>query len=178
MKGRRQAHDNERVSSALWQHLVRCGASWCARWQVTTGDVGDGCAEDARIEEVAAESVDQRSQKQRVSHRPGKRRRGGRRYYTWAERWGGSANLAAWRCRGCWTQTMPAKPRHGRATACAPTPALRSWLRPTPSRGSRSTCCGRRADLMQLHVDRTGPRLARSATNRGGGLLRFLAAVL
>ena len=40
--------------------------------------------EDAHAEEVAAESVGQRRQRRRVPHRPGKRRRGGLRYYTWA----------------------------------------------------------------------------------------------
>jgi hypothetical protein len=46
----------------------------------------DGCTdtEEAHAEEVAVESVGRRAQWQRVPHRPGKRRRGGWRYYTWA----------------------------------------------------------------------------------------------
>ena len=47
-------------------------------------EVDEGCAgaEGARSEECAADSAAQRQQ--RVPHRPGKRRRGGRHYYTWA----------------------------------------------------------------------------------------------
>src|SRR5690606_39379506 len=46
-------------------------------------DEGVADAEEARSDEVAATSVGQRVA--RVPHRPGKRRRGVRRYYTWAE---------------------------------------------------------------------------------------------
>ena len=51
------------------------------------GDVDDGRTdtEEAQAEKVAAESVGRRVQRQRVPHRLGKRRRGGLRYYTWAE---------------------------------------------------------------------------------------------
>ena len=38
----------------------------------------------AEQQEVAAEFVGRRVQRQRVPHRPGKRRRGRLRYYTWA----------------------------------------------------------------------------------------------
>jgi hypothetical protein len=64
----------------------------------------DGCAdtEEAHAEEVTAESGGQRVQRQRVLHRPGKRRRGGLRYYTWAELraegvWRGRADMPALR---------------------------------------------------------------------------------
>lgn len=50
------------------------------------GEADDGGTgiEEAHAEEVAVESVGRRVQRQRVPHRPGKRRRGGLRYYTWA----------------------------------------------------------------------------------------------
>jgi hypothetical protein len=50
-------------------------------------EADDGCTdtEEAHAEEVDAGSVGRRVQRQRVPHRPGKRRRAVRRYYTWAE---------------------------------------------------------------------------------------------
>ena len=48
---------------------------------------GDGQQDDERAlaEPGAEESGEARARRARVPHRPGKRRMGGRRYYTWAE---------------------------------------------------------------------------------------------